>query len=57
MAKAPGGGLHIVVEGLTRAKADQVARSAGGAQAKVRPLPDETAGSLEVDAHVRRLRK
>jgi ATP-dependent Lon protease len=57
MAKAPGGGLHIVVEGLTRAKADLVARSAGGLQAKVAPLPDETAGSLEVDAHVRRLQE
>jgi ATP-dependent Lon protease len=57
MAKAPGGGLHIVVEGLTRAKADQVARSGAGLQAKVAPLPDETAGSLEVDAHVRRLQE
>src|SRR5262245_66152443 len=32
MAKAPGGGLHIVVEGLTRAKANQVARTAAGIQ-------------------------
>jgi ATP-dependent Lon protease len=57
MAKAPAGGIHIVVEGLTRAKANQVARTAAGLQARVAPLPDETAGSLEVDAHVRRLQE
>jgi ATP-dependent Lon protease len=57
MAKAPTGGIHIVVEGLTRAKANQMARTGNGLQARVAPLPDETAGSLEVDAHVRRLQE
>src|SRR5262245_3199771 len=57
MAKAPTGGIHIVVEGLTRAQANQVARTGSGLQARVAPLPDETAGSLEVDAHVRRLQE
>ena len=57
MAKSPNGGIHIVVEGLTRAKADHVARSGTSLQAKVAPLPDEMARSLEVDAHLRRLQE
>src|SRR5262245_66321962 len=44
MAKASSGGIHIVVEGLTRAKADLVAKSGAALQAKVAPLPDEIAG-------------
>ena len=57
MAKASSGGIHIVVEGLTRAKADLVAKSGAALQAKVAPLPDEIAGSIEVDAHLRRLQE
>jgi ATP-dependent Lon protease len=57
VAKASSGGIHIVVEGLTRAKADLVAKSGAALQAKVAPLPDEIAGSLEVDAHLRRLQE
>jgi len=57
MAKTPGGGLHIVVEGLTRAKADHVARAGALLQARVAPLPDAVEGSLEVEAHIRRLQE
>jgi ATP-dependent Lon protease len=57
MAKSANGGIHIVVEGLTRAKADHVARSGALLQAKVAPLPDEMTRSLEVDAHLRRLQE
>jgi ATP-dependent Lon protease len=55
MVKAPAGGMHIVVEGLTRAQADHVTRSGAALQARVAPLPDEITASLEVDACVRQL--
>ena len=55
MVKAPAGGMHIVVEGLTRAQADHVGRSGAALQARVAPLPDEITPSLEVDACVRQL--
>ena len=54
-AKAPTGGMHIVVEGLTRAKADHIAKSGAGLQARVAPLADEVTASIEVDACVRQL--
>jgi ATP-dependent Lon protease len=55
MAKVPNGGIHIIVEGLTRAKADSVSRSNVSLRAIVSPLPDATARSVEIDAYVRRL--
>ncbi len=56
MAKVPNGGVHIIVEGLTRAKADVVTRTEASLRAAVAPRPDVVASSLEVDAYVRRLR-
>jgi ATP-dependent Lon protease len=55
MAKVPNGGIHVIIEGLTRAKADAVTRSNASMSAMVAPLPDPAAGSLEVDAYMRRL--
>src|SRR5262249_19796132 len=56
MAKVPGGGgVHIIIEGLQRARADFFSKSERTLNATVRPLPESTERSLEVDAYVRRL--
>ena len=55
MAKVPNGGIHIIVEGLTRARADSITRSNVSLRAVVSPLPDGAGKSLEIDAYVRRL--
>ena len=57
MAKVPNGGVHIIVEGLMRARADTVTRSDTMFRATVVPQPDEFARTLEVDAYVRRLQE
>src|SRR6266542_2069847 len=57
MAKVPTGGIHIIVEGLTRAKSERVTRTGESVRAVVSPLPDVVVRSLEVDAHVRRLQE
>ena len=55
MARVPGGGVHVIVEGLTRARSDLVSRSGLALRATVSPAPEPTERSLEVDAYVRRL--
>ena len=55
MAKVPNGGMHIIVEGLVRAKADVVSKTGVSLRATVAPLPDALERTLEVDAYVRRL--
>jgi ATP-dependent Lon protease len=57
MARAPNGGLHIIVEGLTRARAEQVTKSGASLRAMVNPVPELTERTLEVDAYVRRLQE
>src|SRR6266496_5333786 len=57
MAKMPAGGIHILVEGLTRAKSDVVTKSGAALRGVVSPLPDTTARTLEIDAYVRRLQE
>jgi ATP-dependent Lon protease len=57
MAKVPNGGIHIIVEGLTRAQATLVTKTAVSLRAVVAPLPDTTDRTLEVDAYVRRLQE
>jgi ATP-dependent Lon protease len=56
MAKVPTGGIHIIVEGLTRAKSDAITRSGVMLRAMVQPTPESFERSIEVDAYVRRLR-
>jgi ATP-dependent Lon protease len=56
MAKTPVG-VNILVEGLTRARARDITRTGLQLQASVEPLPDATERSIEVDAHVRRVRE
>ena len=57
MARAPNGGLHIIVEGLTRAKAEVVTKSGSSLRATVNPIPEPVERTLEVDAYVRRLQE
>ena len=57
MAKAPGGGVHIIVEGLTRGRAEQISQSGGLLRASVSPTPEPAERTLEVDAYVRRLQE
>jgi len=57
MARAPNGGLHIIVEGLMRAKADVVTKNGTSLRATVNPLPEPAERTLEVDAYVRRLQE
>jgi ATP-dependent Lon protease len=55
MAKAPNGGIHVIVEGLRRARAEVFNRSHVSLNALVAPLPESSDRTLEVDAYVRRL--
>jgi ATP-dependent Lon protease len=55
MAKIPNGGVSIIVEGLTRARAESYSETGSSLSAIVSPAPDSFARSLEVDAYVRRL--
>jgi ATP-dependent Lon protease len=55
MAKVPNGGVHVIVEGLMRAKADVVTRTGTALRATVSPAPEAVDKSLEIDAYVRRL--
>ncbi len=57
MAKVPNGGVHIIVEGLARAKAEVVTKSGLTMNATVAPLPEPVERTLEVDAYVRRLQE
>src|SRR5438874_2124653 len=57
MAKVPAGGVHVIVEGLTRARAEAIVRAESMLRATVAPQPDEFARTLEVDAYVRRLQE
>jgi ATP-dependent Lon protease len=56
MAKVPGGAIHVIVEGLTRAEALVVSRADGALRATVSPKPEPIERGLEIDAYVRRLR-
>ncbi|MBP1635801.1 MAG: lon-4, partial [Acidobacteria bacterium] len=57
MAKAPSGGVHIIVEGLSRAAGEPVTREGQALTAAIAPLPEFREQSIEVDAYVRRLRE
>src|SRR5882724_8290337 len=55
MAKVQNGGIHVIVEGLMRAKADIVTRAGTSLRATVSPAPETADTSLEIEAYVRRL--
>jgi ATP-dependent Lon protease len=55
MAKMPNGGVHIIVEGLQRAKADAMTKVGVSLRATVQLLPEPAPRTIETDAYVRRL--
>jgi ATP-dependent Lon protease len=55
MAKAPNGGIHVIVEGLRRGRAEVFNKSHVSLNAMTSPLPEASERTLEVDAYVRRL--
>jgi ATP-dependent Lon protease len=57
MAKVPNGGVHVIVEGLMRGRADVVTRSGTAIRATVAAVPDVVEKSIEIDAYVRRLQE
>jgi ATP-dependent Lon protease len=57
MAKVPNGGVHIIVEGLTRGRASLVTRGGLILAAMAEPLPEPFERTVEVDAYVRRLQE
>ena len=56
MAKAPTG-MRILVEGLTRARAEFLQTERGMITALLKPLPESTERSIDIDARVRRLQE
>jgi ATP-dependent Lon protease len=57
MAKAPTGGIHVIVEGLVRARADPVRLTESSLRAAVTPLPDHADRTIEIEAHIRRIQE
>jgi ATP-dependent Lon protease len=56
MARNPAG-IHVIVEGLVRVRADVVSRTGLSMRAVIRAIPEDTERTLEVDAYVRRLQE
>jgi ATP-dependent Lon protease len=56
MAKASGG-MRVLVEGVARARAEFLQNENGVFQALLKPLPERTERSIEIDARVRRLQE
>jgi ATP-dependent Lon protease len=56
MAKAQGG-MRVIVEGTVRARAEFLHVEKGALLALVKPLPERSERSVEIDAHVRRLQE
>jgi ATP-dependent Lon protease len=57
MAKVPNGGIHVIVEGLRRGRADLLTRTDNSLRATVNLAPEDADKTLEVDAYVRRLQE
>jgi ATP-dependent Lon protease len=57
MAKAPTGGVNVIVEGLARVRADVFTRSGNTLRAQITPLPEKGEKTIEVEAHVRRIQE
>jgi ATP-dependent Lon protease len=56
MAKGQGG-MRVLVEGVARARAEFLQNEKGHLTALIKPLPEPSERSLEIDAHVRRLQE
>ena len=57
MARVPGGGLNIILEGVARVRADVVSRTGTSMRAQITPLPEQFERTIEVDAHIRRIQE
>src|SRR4051812_15365023 len=57
MAKVPNGGVHVIIEGLTRARSEAMSRTGQLLRATVVPIPEPAERTIEVDAYIRRLRE
>jgi ATP-dependent Lon protease len=61
MAKSPGGGVRLIVEGIARARAEFLNEEGTGETrvilALLKPLPEPTERTIEVDAQVRRIQE
>ena len=55
MAKAPNGGVNIIVEGLARVRADVYTRTGTSLRAQITPLPEKAEKTIEVEAHLRQI--
>jgi len=56
MAKAPSG-MRVLVEGIARARAEFLQREGGMLKALLKPLPELSERTIEIEAHVRRLQE
>jgi ATP-dependent Lon protease len=56
MAKGQGG-MRVLVEGVARARAEFLQTEKGHLTALIKPVPEPSERSLEIDAHVRRLQE
>ena len=56
MAKSPGG-MRVLVEGIVRARAEFLRNERGVLTALLKPLPEASERTIEIEAHVRRLQE
>jgi ATP-dependent Lon protease len=56
MVKSPGG-MRVLVEGITRARAEFMRNENGVLTALLKPLPEASERTIEIEAHVRRLQE
>src|SRR5688572_18921096 len=56
MAKSPGG-MRVLVEGIVRASAEFLRNERGVLTALLKPLPEPSERTIEIEAHVRRLQE
>ena len=57
MAKAGGTAVNIIIEGVARIRAEDVTRDGIALRARITPMPEQVTRTLEVDAHIRRIRE
>ena len=57
MAKAPTGEVHVIVEGLVRARGDLVTLTDRALRASITPMPDRADRTIEIDAYIRRIQE
>jgi ATP-dependent Lon protease len=56
MAKVPSG-INVIIEGLSRARTTLVTRTGTSMRAQMTELPEKFEGSIDVDAHIRRIQE